>query len=65
MRGNQYTTISEECQRLGVSDRYLRGLIKAGIIPCRRFGPKMLRLVPEEVDRAIEEQFYRGPSCPA
>jgi excisionase family DNA binding protein len=65
MGPKKYTTIRKECQRLGVSDRYLRGLIKAGIIPCRRFGPKMLRLVPEEVDRAIEEQFYRGPSCPA
>ena len=50
-------TIQDECRRLSVSYRHLRSMIKNHTIPCLRFGRKTIRLVPDEVDRALDLHF--------
>lgn len=54
MHGRKYATIQSECERLGVSYRYMRSLIARRVIPALKLGPKTIRLIPDEVDQALE-----------
>ena len=63
MHGRNYVSIQSECKRLGVSYRHLRSMIKNRTVPCLRFGRKTIRLVPDEVDRALDLHFRQnGPA---
>jgi excisionase family DNA binding protein len=42
---------AEAAKRLGVSPNTLRSYVAAGLISCRRVGPKLLRFDPNEIDR--------------
>ena len=63
MTGRRYVTIQDESRRLGVSYRHLRSMIKNRTVPCLRFGRKTIRLVPDEVDRALDLHFRQDAAA--
>ncbi|WP_448395896.1 helix-turn-helix domain-containing protein [Mycolicibacterium pulveris] len=41
-------------KRLGISPNTIRKYVAAGLISCRRVGPKLLKFDPNEVDRLAQ-----------
>lgn len=48
-------TFEDAAEMLGVHVNTVRNWVKKGLLPVRRFGPRRLRLLPEDVHKVIEE----------
>lgn len=48
-------TFEDAAEMLGVHVNTVRNWVKKGLLPVRRFGPRRLRLLPEDVQKVIEE----------
>lgn len=53
MTPKTYESISQAAERTNVSVKTLRRRISAGSLPAYRYGPKMLRLDPRDVDKLM------------
>ena len=49
--GSQYLTIEQAAELLGASKTTIRRLIKHGNLKAYRYGPRMIRIKPSDIER--------------
>jgi hypothetical protein len=57
---NKWETVREASQRVSVSPRHLRELMRTGLVPWYRFGKRRVVLDPVEVDQTIRRQLRKA-----
>ena len=60
MYTKSYETLAQAAERTGITVKTLRRWIMAGRLPAYRYGPKLLRVEPEDVDRQMQAVPVRG-----
>jgi len=53
MTPNTYESLAQAAERTEVSVKTLRRRISSGQLPAYRYGPKMLRVDPRDIDRLM------------
>lgn len=53
MTPNTYESLAQAAQRTEVSVKTLRRRISSGQLPAYRYGPKMLRVDPRDIDKLM------------
>jgi excisionase family DNA binding protein len=61
----RYVSVKKELERVPISERTFRDLIRRGKIPSYKVGLRRILLVSAEVDRALETWFRREAPLPA
>jgi excisionase family DNA binding protein len=54
---NEYLTVREAAEYRGVSEKTIRNYIKQGRLEAERFGPKLLFIHPDSLDRLFTPIF--------
>lgn len=61
MAPKMYESLAQAAERTDVSVKTLRRRIAAGDLPAYRYGPKMLRVDPDDVDQLMKPLFGGRP----
>lgn len=49
----RYLSVADVCDRLGVTDRTVRGWIADGVLPASRIGKRLIRIHEDDLDGII------------
>lgn len=53
MTPKTYETLAHAAERTGISVKTLRRWVASGRLPAYRYGPRLLRVEPHEIDRLM------------